>query len=650
MDRSLKWRTIGLLFGILVCLGLLAPTWPGADSLPSWFPFKKKISLGLDLQGGMHIVYSIDLDRAVDDKASEIKRDLEARFADDKIDAKVKIPPTPLGAVTVVPTDAKKKAEIEAHIQADYGDTIEERDCASGDGPEAICFKVSTSYADGIKKSALSNAVSTVRERIDEKGVSEPTVVEKGDDIIVELPGDPDDPVMLETRDIIARTAKLEFKVVDDGSDYMSRLFKHVGNQGKDDDPTDPEAAALEIKAKVDQWRPEEGGGNHVDYFLDAYDREESVPVSWAKKRGCINRNSVIENDKTRCRVTGRQAIERYLFGDKDLGVKGLIASDPSFKVPEDHQIGFEPAEPDPMSSERRTYWRTYYLDRAVKLTGSAIANAAPSNDPNTGRPIVLLDFNRYGGRVFGDLTAQIVGKKLATILDDKVKSAPIINGAIRGGRAAITMGGNDVLRQEREREELVNVLKTGSLPAPLREESAAKLGATLGRDAIEKTKLSFIIGICLVVLIMVGVYRWSGWVAVFAVTFHVLVTLAVMAAFGATLTLPGIAALVLSIGMCVDGNVLINERIRDELLLGKSVRGSIDLGFSRAFSAIIDGQFTIAASAWVLLQYGSGPIKGFAVMMLVGVFTTVTTNTWVTRILFDWRSTRNKNLTTLSI
>jgi preprotein translocase subunit SecD len=136
----------------------------------------------------------------------------------------------------------------------------------------------------------------------------------------------------------------------------------------------------------------------------------------------------------------------------------------------------------------------------------------------------------------------------------------------------------------------------------------------------------------------------------VFAVAFHVLVTLAVMAAFGATLTLPGIAALVLSVGMCVDGNVLINERIRDELLLGKSVRGAVDLGFSRAFSAIIDGQFTIAASAWVLLQYGSGPIKGFAVMMLVGVFTTVTTNTWVTRILFDWRGTWTKNPTTLSI
>jgi preprotein translocase subunit SecD len=187
-------------------------------------------------------------------------------------------------------------------------------------------------------------------------------------------------------------------------------------------------------------------------------------------------------------------------------------------------------------------------------------------------------------------------------------------------------------------------------LAAPLKYDSEAKIGATLGQDAIDKTKVSFGLGILLVICIMVGVYKWSGWVAVFAVMFHVLVTLAVMALFGATLTLPGIAALVLSVGMCVDGNILINERIRDELLLGKSVRGAVDLGFSRAFSAILDGQLTIAASAWVLLQYGSGPIKGFAVMMLVGVFTTIATNTWVTRILFDWGVSRKKGATTLSI
>jgi preprotein translocase subunit SecD len=618
----------------------------------------------------LHLVYSIDLDKAVDDRASDIKRDLESRFADEKIKGAVKTPrpspTTPLGSVTVLVDDDAKRAKVKADIERDYGDTVSSRECAPADGPKAVCFRVSSSYAEGIKKAALTNAVATIRERIDEKGVAEPTVVEKGDDIIVELPGLDDDKIA-ETKDIIARTAKLEMKVVDDcttyhptgctatnsqhgGSPYMVKLFGKVGSDRKNN-PTDPEAVRLEIRAEVDDWRPDEGGDRHTDYYLSAYDRDEEVPEAWAKKRSpkCLETNPVV-NGKVKCTVSGRQIIERYLFGDKDLGYVGLVDKDPSFKVPDDRQIGFEENDPPPGAANQHKLWRTYYLERAVRLTGSSIQNAMPSYDPNTNRPVVVLDFNRFGGRVFGDVTAQIVGMKFATILDDRVRSAPIINGAIRGGRATITMGGGNAQVQEKERDDLVAVLKTGSLPAPLKEESASKVGPTLGRDAIQKTQLSFIMGVVLVVLIMVGVYRWSGWIAVFAVMFHVLVTLAVMALFGATLTLPGIAALVLSVGMCVDGNVLINERIRDELLLGKSVKGAVDTGFSRAFSAILDGQFTIAASAWVLLNYGSGPIKGFAVMMLVGVFTTVATNTWVTRILFDWKISRKKNATTLSI
>jgi preprotein translocase subunit SecD len=653
MDRSLKWRTLALLVGLLLCVGVLAPTWPGTSALPSWFPFKKKISLGLDLQGGMHIVYSISLDQAVDDKASEIKRDLDARFADDKLEAQVMTPNRIQGGITVVPKDATKKAQISTQVHSDYGDVIENRDCEEGAGANAVCFRVSTSFADSIKKSALANAVTTIRERINEKGVAEPSVVEKGEQIIVELPGDPDDPNMIETRDIIARTAKLEFKVVANNSAYMQAVFKQVGANGKEDEPTDPNAKALGVKARYDQWSHEEGGGREVDYYLEAFDsepgNEKQVDSKWAKDNGrCMNRVAIEPGKSVACQLSGRGAIELYLGGDGK-EYKGLTGD--ALKIPDGFEVSYEPNYPEPGAVERRVRWRSYYLEHAVRLTGSAIANAQPSNDPNTGRPIVLLDFNRFGGRLFGDLTAQIVGKKLAAVLDGKVRSAPTINGAIRGGRASITLGGGDVIRQEHDREELVNVLRTGSLPAPLRMESESKVGPTLGRDAIDKTKLSFIIGIILVVIIMVGIYRWSGWIAVFAVVFHIVMTLAVMALFGATLTLPGIAAIVLSIGMEVDGNILIYERIRDELLLGKSVRGAVDLGFSRAFSAILDGQLTTAAAGWVLLQYGSGPIKGFAVMLLVGVFTTLSTNIWVTRIFFDWYISRKKgSLATISI
>ncbi|HEY4182459.1 MAG TPA: protein translocase subunit SecD [Kofleriaceae bacterium] len=641
----MKWRIVGLLFGILFCVCVLIPSFVAKEQRPAWYPFSKVINLGLDLQGGLHIVYSIDLDRAVEDRAHEIKRDLDQRFIDDKIAAVVTTPKAPIGTVFVKVTDAAKRAQVESAIHSDYDKETEPTECAPEHAGE-ICFKVAESFAEGIKKSALANAVTTIRERIDEKGIAEPTVVEKGDEILVELPGLKAETVQ-ETRDIIARTAKLEFKVVDDGSAYMQKVFQKVGkNETKDKEhageATDLKALQYGIRGEVDVWKAEENNSTHQDWFLLAYDREEEVNAETAKAANCKDRDDKTKwnaNGTLTCKLPGSFIIDRYI---KELG--------PDFKMPEDHEILYELTEAQPNAKDKRSFWRSYYLDRAVSLTGSAISKAQPSYDQNTNRPNVSLEFNRFGSRVFGDLTAKIVGKKLATVLDDKVRSAPVIQVAIRGGRASITMGGQDANQQEKEVNDLVNVLRTGSLPAPLKEESASKIGPTLGLDAIAKTRLSFGLGLLLVIGLMVGIYRWSGWVAVFAVSFHVLVTLAVMAMFGATLTLPGIAALVLSVGMCVDGNILINERIRDELLLGKSVRGSIDLGFSRAFSAILDGQFTIAASAWVLLQYGSGPIKGFAVMMLVGVFTTVATNTWVTRILFDWRSGRNKNATTLSI
>ncbi len=581
MERSLKWRTAALVIITIACVCVVLPSFIPRDRFPNWFNkiFTAKMSMGLDLQGGLHLVYSIDLDKAVDDRASELKRDIESRFADENIKGTVRTPSQPLGAVTVTLEDGTKKAEVQRQIASDYGDTITMIECPKDAGANPICFRVSSNYAESVKKAALTNAVATIRERINEKGVAEPNVVEKGDDIIVELPG-LDKEMIDETKGIIARTAKLEMKVVDDctvytpsgctaansthdGSPYMRQLYKHVGSDRKGN-PTDPEALKLDIKADIDQWRPDEGGATHTDYFLIAPDRTEWVPIAWAKKHGCpIEKDQEVRDGKIECNVTGRQIIERYLYGDKELGYQGLIEKDPTFKVPDDRQIGFELIDPQPNAKDRTIRWRTYFLERAVRLTGSAISNAMGGYDPNTNRPIVLLDFNRYGGRIFGDVTAQIVGMKFATILDDKVKSAPIINGAIRGGRASITLGGGDATAQEQERDELVAVLKTGSLPAPLREESASTVGPSLGMDAIQKTQLSFIIGIILVVLIMVGIYKWSGWIAVFAVVFHRALTLAVMALFGATLTLPGIAAIVLSIGMEVDGNILIYERIR---------------------------------------------------------------------------------------
>ncbi|MBP9088885.1 MAG: protein translocase subunit SecD [Kofleriaceae bacterium] len=592
------------------------------------------MNLGLDLQGGLHLVYSIDLDKAVDDKASEIRRDLESKFADEKANVEVKTPVSPLGAVTLIPADASKKAELTAMLKSDFKGIVEMRACAATDAANAICAKVSADYADGIKKAALANAVITIRERIDEKGIAEPTVVEKGDEVIVELPGLDEDKIS-ETKEIIKRTAKLEFKVVDNNAPYMNKLYAHV--------VTDNEAKALDIVAEIDGWVPENGGGRQEDKFLIARDREEAVPLEEARRiEKCWNKDKPVKDGKMMCMLEGRFVIERY--------VRQLAAKDPSFVVPDDHQLGFEFEQPNRNAQDTRPYWRSYYLERAVRLTGSAVSNAMTTYDPTTNRPVVRVDFNRYGGRVFGDLTAQVQGHKVATILDGKIKSAPIINAAIRGGTATITMGGGDPMRQEADANDLVTVLKSGSLPAPLKEESASTVGATLGQDAIDKTKLSFGLGIVLVIIIMVGIYKFSGVISVVSVVMNMLLMMTAIVLFGATLTLPGVAALVLTVGMAVDANILIYERIRDELLLGKSVRGAVDIGFSRAFTAILDGQLTTAAAGLVLYQFGSGPIKGFAVMLLVGICTTLFTNVWASRLLFDWYLAGKADAKTISI
>ncbi len=642
MERKTFWRGVVLALILLFCLGTLLPTFVPAEKLPSWLArvFHRKINLGLDLQGGSHIVYGIDLDKAIDDKGSEIKRDFEAKLKEDGVisaagvGGKVSTPAVAPGAVTVIIDDEAKRAEVKKQLQSDYGSILVERPCSATDPAGAICVRVSSDYADGIRRSALRNAVNTIRERIDEKGVAEATVLEKGDDIIVELPG-LDKTRIAAVKDIIARTAKLEFKMVVDDDPWMRGLFAKVGRKTskKTDDPTNGQATDMlalgwGISARTDNWRPDGSTTLHTDYYLQATDRTLMLPFADAQRSKCVEPKAVATTELVSCALTGRQIIQLYV--DK------VSEENAEYKVPEAFQLAYEKVERAGGDDISEPHWRTYYLDRAVRLSGSAITNAQVTYDPNSFQPVVQIEFNRYGGRIFGDLTAQNVGRKFATILDDKVQSAPVINGAIRGGTATITMGGGNADVKEKDAKDLVDVLKTGSLPAPLRQESISDVGPTLGRDAVDKAKLAFGLGILLVVLIMVFIYRWSGWFAVGAVAVNILIMLTMLTVLDATLTLPGIAALVLTVGTAVDGNILIYERIRDELLLGKSVRGAVDLGFSRAFSAILDAHMTGAAAGWVLLQYGSGPIKGFAVMLLLGIATTLFTNIWVGRLFFD--------------
>jgi len=400
---------------------------------------------------GIRLVYAIDLDKAIDDRALEIKRDVAAMLADHAIAATIQVSATRPGTVTIEPQDPMRFTTTSELIRSNYHDVATVSDCTSDPGV-AVCLQLSPAFIATLRMAAMDQALTAIRLRIDQLHVTDPAVFKRDETIVIEVPGDPASKELVAVRNLIARGGNLEMKVVDDcaapaaagcttagdhtGSPFMKRLYAHVGSD-RDGKPTDPDAQRAGIRGDVDQWLPEDGGSRHADYYLRADDRA---------------------------------VLERYL--------RELAIRDPSFQPPDDHQLGFELVVPSPDAADHHSYWRTYYLESATRMTGAEIASATAASDPNTNRPLVLLDFGKRGGHMFGDLTSQIVGMKLATILDGTVRSAPIINGAIHGGRASITMGGADPEAQERERDELVATLKSGALPAPLRELSVTEIHA----------------------------------------------------------------------------------------------------------------------------------------------------------------------------
>lgn len=345
MDRSLKWRTFGLIAITALSVMMLVPTVFPSEQLPSWYlsTFNRKIQLGLDLQGGLHIVYGIDLDKAVDDKGADIKRELEAKMSDDKVKGKVTTPIRPPGAVNVLLDNPKDRDKVKRDM---LGTLFEEGDIVSRDCPpdikdRAVCVRVSSDYAEKIKKSAIEQAKETVEERINERGIAEPSVVAKGDQIIVELPG-LDQESIKRIKDIISRTAKLEFKVVDDGDPFMrsvyARAFDDIKkrNPGKDDEAIMEERLTTEdgIGAGIDGWDHDKTGKRFSDWFLTARDRDRSFTVEEAKKRGCYRKDKTVIDGKVECSVPGREVIEQYLRRlSCELTVEGAPESAADLKV-----------------------------------------------------------------------------------------------------------------------------------------------------------------------------------------------------------------------------------------------------------------------------------------------------------------------------
>lgn len=331
-----------------------------------------------------------------------------------------------------------------------------------------------------------------------------------------------------------------------------------------------------------------------------------------------------------------------YLLGDDRDAMLAAIKP----VLPDDRVVRFADVKKDD-----KTLYRTYIVNRRADLTGDYVTDArVAQGSPEKPQPYVALDFNPPGATLFEELTGKNVGRRMAIVLEEKVDSAPVIQTKIGGGHCSITLGGaknqQEILSDAKE---LVLVLKAGALPAPVTIREERSVGASLGEDAIQAGKWAVGVGVLAVLLFMLIYYRLAGLFSNIALVVNVLFLLAVLAMFEATITLPGLAGLALTVGIAVDANVLLNERIREELLMGKTPRAAIDAGYAKAFSAIFDSNVCHILTGAILWQYGSGPVQNFAITLMIGISTSLYTALTVTRLLFEL-STKDPNQQTLSI
>ena len=470
------------------------------------------------------------------------------------------------------------------------------------------------------KADALERALKVVRTRVDQFGVAEPVVQKVGTDrIVVELPGISD---AARATDIVQKAAFLQFQIVD-----------KVGSLEK-------------VIPRLDGIVKEKKLGGMVPDVRGDSSKSPAIKSLFAGAADTAKKGA---DDST---VTNGP-FARLVQATQTPGVFSVAMSDQAeidtYLENEDIKAALPPGKVvrwgvDSISIQNRWYRELYVLDRNPIITGDVLTDAKPNSVPIDG-VVVEFKLTNEGGRTFQRETGKHVKDYMAIVLDDRVMSAPVINGAIRSS-GQITMGGKDL----QAAQDLALVLNAGRLPVPLKVADVVVIGASLGKDSIDKGFRAGILAIILVVLIMTVYYRFSGMLAVAGLSLYVLLTLAALASFGAVLTLPGLAGFVLSIGIAVDANVLIFERIREELVHGKSLRTSVDEGFKHAMSAIIDSNVSTALTAAVLYQYGTGPVKGFAVTLLAGIAASMITSIFVVKTFFLVWLNRNRTAETLSI
>jgi preprotein translocase subunit SecD len=516
--RRRLWLRIGIVVAVV------------AASIWYLYPPRKTINLGLDLQGGIHLVLGVDLDKAlaaqVDRTADSLRAALERKGV--AVSRIARRSPTEL----LVQLASPQSWAAAQTVFADFG-TFETRETDQAAGRAVLAYR--PREVTTLRDLAIRQALETIRNRIDQFGVAEPSIQQQGDNrILVQLPGVQDPQ---RAKALIGKTALLEFRLLDER--------------------VDPERAVRE-------------------------------------------------------------------------------------SVPEGSEVLYQRRVDPETKQERRI---PYVVQKRAALTGADLSTARVSIDQNTSEPYVGVEFNAAGTKTFGDLTEANVGRRLAIVLDGNVHSAPVIRERIPSGNAQISGGFTS-----QEATDLAIVLRAGALPAPVEILEERTVGPSLGADSIRQGVTAILASTVLVCLFMMVYYRLSGLIADVALGLNVLILLAIMAGFHATLTLPGIAGIALTVGMAVDTNILIFERIREELRTGKTVRAAIDTGFARAFRTIVDTHVTVFVSAVILYEFGTGPVKGFALSLGIGIVVSLFTAVFFTRLVFDLLYMGPRKVTALSI
>ena len=598
MDSSIRNRLLTILFVFGLGIYALLPSLRYSlmdeekksnlsDDQIDYFE-SRSIKQGLDLKGGIYIVLEVDLPQLIDNLA----KNKDNNFNEFLIDLKNEYNNSSSDFFSVFENLADEKELKLPRYFINYGKTKDQ-----------IITQLSLQSEDSIKR-----VIEIIQNRVDQFGVAEPTIQKQGNNrVIVELAGIEDSE---RARDLLQSTALLELMIV-----------KNVESTN---------AIIRQIDSIMTASNGNDVGQN--DQINELFDSSSSSELGFSSLLISVGGNlAIASKDLTALKdILSKEDVKQILEATNST----ILTSDSSIKLI--NEIG-----------EEEEFYTLFHLFNNAELTGGVIEDAQmrlSQAGVTAGQAVVEVEMNSEGSREWARITGANINNRIAIVLDKKVHMAPVIRSQIFGGGTVI-----EGLDSIEEAEDIAIVLRAGALPVPVTIAEERTVGASLGADSISKGTLSMAIGLLLVVCFIVFFYRMSGLIASFSVMWTLILLLGVLALLEATLTLPGIAGLILTVGMSVDANVIIFERIKEELRNGKSVRSAIDSGYERAIRTIVDANLTTGIAAAVLYQYGSGPIKGFATVLFWGIIVSMFTAIIVTRFVFDFVTTR-KNIERLSI